>query len=262
MRLSIQHRTRYVYETPLERGVQMVRLWPAPHAGLSVLRWDVRALGARMGRSFSDGLGNRCALADLDAHATSTEIIVDGEVETRETNARIEAAAEPLPPGYFLRVSPRTEPNAAIVALAANLAGTRSEKAEALMHAVRDRVAFRVGATDVEGVAADALSKGEGVCQDHAHLYCAAARTIGIPARYVSGYLFTGDAHSPAAHAWVEAHDGEAWLGLDPANRARVSESYVRLAIGLDYRDAAPIVGARAGGGKETLSVDVHVSVQ
>ena len=262
MRLTIRHRTIYNYEAPLERGVQLVRLWPGPHAGLSVLLWDVRALGARMGRSYTDGLSNRCALADLDPHATRTEIIVEGEGETRDTAARTIAAAEPLPPDYFLRVSPRTEPNEDIIALSTNLAGSPREKAEALMHAVRDRVSFRVGATDVEGVAADALRKGEGVCQDHAHLFCSAARAIAIPARYVSGYLFTGDARSPAAHAWVEAHDGEGWLGLDPANRTQVSESYVRLAIGLDYRDAAPIVGARAGGGAESLSVEVNVSVQ
>src|SRR5262249_23687406 len=100
LRLTIQHRTRYAYETPLERGVQMVRLWPTPHAAISVLRWDVRCQGARVGRSFVDGLGNRCALVDIRANISSAEIVVAGEVETRSAEGRIEAANEPLPPSY------------------------------------------------------------------------------------------------------------------------------------------------------------------
>jgi transglutaminase-like putative cysteine protease len=127
------------------------------------------------------------------------------------------------------------------------------------MHAVRDRVDYRAGATDVEATAASVLQKGEGVCQDHAHVYCAAARSAGVPARYVSGYLFAGDPGAAASHAWVEAYDGERWIGLDPANRALAVETYVRLAVGLDYRDAAPIVGARTGGGGERMKVEVSV---
>jgi transglutaminase-like putative cysteine protease len=262
LRLSIEHRTRYGYETPLERGVQLVRLWPSAHAGLAILRWDVRARGGRVGRSFVDGFGNRCALTDLNAETRAAEIIVEGAVETRDGRSLVVGASEPLPPDYFLRATPRTSANEAIVSLARSLTGAAGARAEALMNVVRDRIEFRVGATSVEGNAADALKKGEGVCQDHAHVYCAIARAAGLPARYVSGYLFTGEDHSPAAHAWVEAFDGESWLGLDPANRTRVGEAYVRLAIGLDYRDAAPVVGARTGGGAETLSVDVNVHAQ
>lgn len=260
LRLRIQHRTTYAYQTPLERGVQLAHLWPAPHAGISVLRWDVRASGARVGRTFIDGYGNRSALIDLNPAATHVEIVVEGEAETRDTASRILAPEEPLPPEFFLRTTERTLADGAIAALAACLPG--EERAEALMNAVRDRLEFRIGATDVTHTAIEALAIGEGVCQDHAHLYCAAARAAGMPARYVSGYLFTGEARSEATHAWVEAFDGEHWIGFDPANRVRVSDWYVRLAVGLDYRDAAPIVGARTGGGAENLKVDVAVAAQ
>jgi transglutaminase-like putative cysteine protease len=259
--LTIRHRTSYSYDSAIERGVQLVRLWPAPHAGMTVGRWSVSARGGRVGSTFLDGLGNRCGLVDLEA-GPAHDILVEGEVQTRATDAVVTGASEPLAPAYFLRVTQRTAADEAISALAAKMEGEGAERLVSLMHAVRDRVAYGAGATDVGATAASALRTGEGVCQDHAHVYCAAARAAGVPARYVSGYLFAGDMGAAASHAWVEAFDGARWIGLDPANRALAEETHVRLAVGLDYREAAPIVGARSGGGTERMNVEVAVAAQ
>jgi transglutaminase-like putative cysteine protease len=138
------------------------------------------------------------------------------------------------------------------------------EKLHALLGAVRDRVEYVTGATDTHTSAAEALADGKGVCQDHAHIFVAAARSLGIPARYVTGYLVldgqdTADAHHAWAEAWVE---NLGWVGFDVANRVCPTERYVRLATGLDAGYAAPIIGSRRGGSVEKLDVSVRVQQQ
>jgi transglutaminase-like putative cysteine protease len=260
VRLRIDHRTSYAYASPLERGLQVVRLFPKRHDGQEIVRW--RVLGAR-GQElapFDDGLGNEAALADAPPGARTASIRVDGEVETRDLGGFLNGASEPLPPAYFMRSTDLTAPDETIAALGADLRGGDGERAIALMHAVRDRMEFRVGATDATTHAAEALAAGAGVCQDHAHVLVAASRAAGLPARYVSGYLWTGVEQEPASHAWAEVFIADAgWFGLDPANRIIVGAAHVRMASGLDYAQAAPITGVRAGGGAESLSVTLGV---
>jgi transglutaminase-like putative cysteine protease len=124
-------------------------------------------------------------------------------------------------------------------------------------------MAFDTSATSIHTDAAAAFADGRGVCQDLAHVFIAAARAQSIPARYVSGHLLRQDGaeFQEAAHAWAEAHiDGLGWVSFDPANGISADEHYVRVAVGLDYRDAAPVAGARYGGGVETMSVGLRVS--
>jgi transglutaminase-like putative cysteine protease len=112
-------------------------------------------------------------------------------------------------------------------------------------------------------VAADAFDLGHGVCQDFTHIFVAVSRAMAVPARYVSGHLFRRDGIEiqEAAHAWAEAWvDDLGWVAFDPTNGISTDDAYVRVACGLDYRDAAPMSGARSGGGSEALSVEVQVS--
>jgi transglutaminase-like putative cysteine protease len=260
VRLRIDHRTSYAYASPLERGLQIVRLFPKRHDGQEIVRW--RVLGARGVEltPFDDGLGNEAALADAPPGARNASIRVDGEVETRDLGGFLNGAFEPLPPAYYMRSTDLTAPDATIAALSADVRGDDGARAIALMHAVRDRMEFRVGATDATTPAVEALAAGAGVCQDHAHVLAAACRAAGIPARYVSGYLWTGVEQEPASHAWAEVFIADAgWFGLDPANRIIVGAAHVRMASGLDYAQAAPITGVRAGGGAESLTVTLGV---
>jgi transglutaminase-like putative cysteine protease len=171
---------------------------------------------------------------------------------------------ELLPPGYYLRTTPLTSPDQAIVALAADaVRGTRPlDWLVALMESVRERVSCRQGATGSETTASEALALGAGVSQDHAHLFVAACRSLNIPARYVAGYLWPGEngTEPQAGHAWAEAFvDDIGWVGFDPSNRALQDERYVRVGIGLDCRSAAPVRGIHRGGAAETLSVALNV---
>ena len=116
----------------------------------------------------------------------------------------------------------------------------------------------------MDTTAEEAVANGKGVCQDHAHIFIAAARAADIPARYVSGYLMMNDrVEQDATHAWAEAHiDGLGWVGFDIANGISPDPRYVRVATGRDYRDAAPVTGISFGQSKQLLTVNVEVEEQ
>jgi transglutaminase-like putative cysteine protease len=267
MRLAVTHRTVYRYAEPIPYEIQTLRLQPRPYEGMVVLNWRVEGEGGRVLPGFVDGLGNMVHCHAIDRPHRESAIGVTGEVETRRSDGVVQGAPEPLPPAFFLRATSLTLADAAIAALARAAATGRSaiEKLHGLMQGVRDRLAYRPGVTDATTSAADALATGSGVCQDHAHLFIAAARSLGIPARYVSGYLWTGrdgEAYD-ASHAWAEAFVPElGWVGFDAANRICPTENYIRVAVGLDYWAAAPVRGLRRGLAEESLSVRVQVQRQ
>jgi transglutaminase-like putative cysteine protease len=264
MRLRVVHRTVYRYTESIDYAIQTLRSEPRSYEGLAVLRWRVEGDGGRELPSFIDGLGNIVHTQTIDRPHREAVIMVTGEVETKRGDGIVLGAPEPLPPEFFLRATPLTAPDDAIVALARDGAtgGDTIARLHGLMNRVRDRVDYRAGATDSMTSAAEALAQGSGVCQDHAHLFIAAARAAGIPARYVSGYLWTGGNGGAyeASHAWAEAHIAElGWVGFDPANRLCPSENYIRVAVGLDYAAAAPVRGLRRGPAEESLEVEVQV---
>ena len=126
-----------------------------------------------------------------------------------------------------------------------------------LNRAINTAMAFDAAATGTGTDAATAFAQKSGVCQDYTHIFCTAARSIGIPARYVSGHYVRAEAQ-PAGHAWAEALVPDlGWVGFDPTNGISVTPAHVRVAVGLDYLDAAPVRGARRGGGTETMEVRV-----
>jgi len=264
MRLRVRHQTVYQYDVPIAYAIQAVRLSPRPWDGVVVLRWRVRGETQRELPSFVDGYGNIVHCHTVDRPHTSAAVLVDGEVETRETHGIVRGAPETLPPAFYLRATELTQPDRALADLGtrAREGRTTLDALHALMHAVRDHIEYRPGVTGVLTPAAEALAAGAGVCQDHAHVFVTAARLLGIPARYVSGYLWTGgpEHEVQASHAWAEAFVADlGWVGFDPANRVCPSETYVRASIGLDYWSAAPVRGVRRGAATEQLTVKVHV---
>ena len=132
----------------------------------------------------------------------------------------------------------------------------------ALSAAVSDAVQYRAGVTTSNTTAAQAFALGAGVCQDHAQVFIAAARSIGIPARYVSGYLLAGDGDAlHETHGWAEAWLPQlGWIGFDPSNRVCVTERYLRVASGLDADEAAPIRGSVTVAGDIWIDADVRIA--
>ncbi len=264
MRLIVRHRTTYSYASPVFAAIQTLRLTPRSYEALAVHRWSVRSDQRRPLPSFTDGFGNITHCHSVVQAHTEATIFVEGEVETTNTFGIVRGATEPLPPMFYLRRTPLTEADEAIQAMAGEIVSERSplKRLHALLNLVRERVDYRIGATDPSTTAAQALAEGAGVCQDHAHLFIAAARHLGVPARYLGGYLWTGveSQDYQASHAWAEAFVPDlGWVGFDAANRICTTEAYIRTSIGLDYWSASPVRGVRRGAADETLAVRVQV---
>ncbi|HTZ77679.1 MAG TPA: transglutaminase family protein [Stellaceae bacterium] len=264
MRLRVRHQTTYRYERPVPYSIQTLRVSPRSYEGLAVLRWSVRGEAKRELPSLIDGFGNLIHCHTITEPHTEMTLLVEGEVDTTDTVGVIRGAAETLPPAYYLRRTELTAPHPLIAALAADVMRESNTLARLhrLMGAVRDDMEYQLGITEVHTPAGEALQHGAGVCQDHAHVFIAAARTMAIPARYIGGYLWTGEEERDhdASHAWAEAYvEDLGWVGFDPANRICPTASYIRASVGLDYWSAAPVRGIRRGGSAETLAVKVTV---
>ena len=263
MLLSIHHTTHYHYSEAARRVTQALRLWPTPCIGQRVNQWQVEVDGRRLQATTTDGFGNPVATHTADGPLNDVRIVVRGRVETENRHGMLGEGAELLPPAFFRYDTALTRINPDIRELAAQAQGDDGDMAclHRLCDIVRDRVDYVPKQTNTETTAIEALAQGVGVCQDHAHLLTAAARAIGYPARYVSGYLCAGMAGGEAAsHAWSEIHVADlGWVGFDAANRICPDDRYVRIASGRDYRDAAPVRGIFQGAVAETLEVSVQV---
>jgi transglutaminase-like putative cysteine protease len=260
MRIRVRHATTYTYDEPAFGVIQALRVSPSNHDGQQVLNWRVDVDVDGFLRASRDAFGNQLHLFYAEGAVTELTVRVTGEVEVRETAGVVHGAFEPLPPPVFLRPTPLTEADPAMQAWADSIrAEDPLTQLHRLMAELHGRMTFDTAATGVETKAATAFDQGHGVCQDYAHIFIAAARRCGIPARYVSGHLSRPEAgEQEAAHAWVEAYVADlGWTGFDPTNGVCADQSYLRVAVGLDYLDAAPLRGARRGGGQERLSVTV-----
>jgi transglutaminase-like putative cysteine protease len=264
MQLRILHRTAYRYDEPVKYSAQALRLTPRREGQQRVLSWAIHAPGRRIEQV--DAHGNVTHLLTLEDPHKEIEIIVSGSVEVAREGALMPHEG-PLSPLAYLATTPLTAPDETITALSKHYLRSEApvrERLYALAGGVQERVQYQKGSTSVEDSAAAALARGKGVCQDQAHVFISCCRAAGIPARYVSGYLYSGgdDGGVAASHAWVDAWigDSKAWLGVDVTHREPTGVQHCRLAVGRDYLDAAPVRGVRRGGGHEMMDVDVTVS--
>ncbi|MHB9879217.1 transglutaminase family protein [Pacificimonas sp. ICDLI1SI03] len=261
MRITVSHITTYRYSLRPKRVMQLLRLTPESFEGQNVGKWSVDLnCDARL-RSKRDAHGNIVHLLTVDDVPDELTITAGGTVDCENTSGVTAGLADPLPALVYLQTTDLTKPNAVITEFAKDVtSGTSNQLSQThkLLAAIYERMTFETGATDVTTSAIEAFERQKGVCQDLAHLFCAACRSLGIPARYISGHLFRQDGMNDqsASHAWAEAHvNGLGWVSFDPAHGISTDEHYVRIAAGMDYRQAAPIVGTRTGGGMETLDV-------
>ncbi len=263
MRLSVRHTTRYRYDKPLANAMQQLRLTPEDGPAQKVVDWSIEAPGIERATTYKDAFGNQVHMVSASGSVEDVEITATGVVETMDTNGVLGHELDvDVPPRVFTRVTPLTQSNQAIRKLASNAeVEDKIGGFHALMHAIRDKVDYKIGVTETHASAISALASAEGVCQDHAHIFIAAARSIGVPARYVSGYLLLEEEQaSEAHHAWAEVLiEGLGWTGFDVSNAMCPTDRYVRLTAGLDSRSAAPIRGIRFGGLEENLHVEVDV---
>lgn len=269
MLLDIRHETDYRYSTTANYSIQYARLMPRGDAGQRVLSWRVESPGRRWRQT--DCYGNAVDVISVVEPHAGIRIVAHGRIETADDRGHLIPADSAVPALAFALPTALTEADAAIRALAFEAFGERASntigriECEHLMDLVSARIAYLAGETGVHATAAEALALGGGVSQDMTHVFLAACRAGGVPARYVSGYVLDGRS-AAASHAWAEAWIAEAhrgagaWLGFDVAHKRLSGPELCRLAIGRDYMDAGPLRGSRMGGAEEGLTVRVSVS--
>lgn len=267
MQIAIEHQTTYRYPGEVLHTAQYLHLTPRNNASQRVIDWQIMAPGQLT--AWEDAYGNACHTLVEDRPIREIIVTAKGRVETTDRSGVLPADIDDPPVDIFLRPTSLTQATASLRDFAAGFADPiavdRVAGLHSLMAAIRDRVEFETDASHPQSTAADVFEAGAGVCQDHAHLFIACCRRLGVPARYIGGYLFDGDQETAyvAGHAWASAWvNGLGWVSFDVANRMSGTDRHVAVAVGLDYNDVAPIRGVRAGeAGDEQMEVAVWVGL-
>lgn len=264
MRFEITHRTNYRYDDTVSYLIQLLRVTPRSGAGQNVINWSISA--PRRLQPQVDAFGNHTHVMTITQPIERLEVTVQGVVEIADDESSHRFKADGLSPLVYTQPSRYTIADAALTEFARELLNNGQATEHHffnLMNAIYERINYVTGSTNVSTIAAESFSQGMGVCQDHAHIFIACCHAVGIPARYVSGYLNTGDTGHVASHAWVDVYTpNHDWLSLDITQQSVTDGRHCRLAIGRDYDTAAPVRGSRLGGGVEHLDTHVLVSAQ
>ena len=275
-RYRIAHRSLYEYDRSVSASFNEARLTPAQTPWQVRLESTIAIDPITWNYRYVDYWGTEVRVFEADRPHRSLEVRATSLVELDParrpaggtagwSDLRTPEVRERF--AEFLAQTPATEPPAELAELAGSLAGGRDPGASArsIGEAVHDAVTYRTGVTAVHTTAAEAWDERSGVCQDYAHLVVGALRHVGVPARYVSGYLYpttdpqVGDTALGESHAWVEFWSGE-WVPHDPTNLADVADRHVTIGTGRDYTDVPPIKGVVAGSHQTALTVTVELT--
>jgi transglutaminase-like putative cysteine protease len=264
MHLSIQHITEYQFDKPVHYALQRLKLRPKDGAGQTILNWQLMIEGGRVEAEQDDPHNNHVSLISVDEGRTAITISCQGQIDTADNHGILGRHRSYVPLWAYCRATRLTSAGRGVQKLLAGVDRDQGNKLD-LLHQLSAHilasVSYQSGVTAYDTSAEHAIAAGAGVCQDHAHIFIASCRAIGIPARYVSGYLMMNDRiEQSASHAWAEAHlDTIGWIGFDISNGISPDGRYVRVATGFDYRDAAPISGMSFGARDKSMVVSLRV---
>lgn len=273
MKVAITHRTLLEYDAEVVESVMDARLGPRTDEDQRWDRFDLRSTPPGAIRRYRDGFGNAAYLLSVAKPHRSLAVTTSNEVVTLLVDPFQPPSARPAPLDAGA-LADHLQPTALVPlddpsrALAGPHRPAGAEDAfiaaQRLMHLVHERFTYRPDVTTVATAVPEVLRSGSGVCQDLAHVLLGLLRSVGIPARYASGYIVTSSGPDAplhgagASHAWVEAYTAtHGWRGLDPTNDLMASEHHVKMAVGRDYRDVPPTRGSYRGDATERLSVTV-----
>ncbi|WP_071058249.1 transglutaminase family protein [Pelistega sp. MC2] len=258
MKLQIDHSTQYFYANSAKRSIQILRVTPQTLAHQRVLSWQLTL--PRISEEFFDGFGNFCTVLNVTEPHNVLNIHAQGIVEI--DNKSEYSNDDRVPADIFLNTTGLTHCSADMYEFTQKYTvgvGNRSSLSR-LSQAILEYIPYTPGATNVATTAVQSFEAKQGVCQDHTHVFLACARSIGVPTRYVSGYLYVEEENHLASHSWAEAYLNNHWFVFDVSNQLFQPRQHVQLAVGLDYNDAAPLRGMRQGGGQEQMEFLVRVS--
>ena len=274
-RMRVVHSTGYAYKSPVTASFNEARLTPRSDSRQNVILNRVETVPATRSYRYVDYWGTAVTAFDLHAPHAELEVTSSSVVETDtdelpeekvswddlKTETVIDRFDEVLSPTHFTPASKR-------LARVGQKIAKDHEPFEAVVAAanwVHSELDYVPGTTGVHSSGLDAHREGKGVCQDFAHLTLILLRSMGIPARYVSGYLHpnpkapVGDTIDGQSHAWIQAWTG-GWWHFDPTNDTDINEQYVSVAVGRDYSDVSPLKGVYSGEGSTDLDVVVEIT--
>jgi len=274
-RMRVVHSTGYAYKSPVTASFNEARLTPRSDSRQNVILNRVETVPATRSYRYVDYFGTAVTAFDLHAPHTELEVtassVVETDVQERPeakvswddlvSEAVIDRFDEYLTPTHYTPASKRIERVGRRIA-------KYHDPEEAVIEAARwvqGELKYVPGTTGVHSSGLDALREGKGVCQDFAHLTLILLRGMGIPARYVSGYLHpkpkakVGDTIDGQSHAWLQAWTG-GWWNYDPTNDAEINEQYISVGVGRDYADVTPLKGIYSGEGSTDLDVIVEIT--
>ena len=263
MRLIIKHNTHYHNDDAPKHLIQLLRLTPRLDAHQRMVDWRISSPGKITG--FTDAFGNLSHSHVVNTPYSDLNILVEGTVDLTPLVEGVlgqEDTGQAVPTIAYMVPTSLTAGFSELDAFTRKVLPNGLQNGQdvlTLATAICSKITYVTGNTDVTSTAKLAFNQASGVCQDHAHVMIAACRSLGISARYVSGYVDPGNSHEAASHAWVDVWLGEHWVSVDVTNSIFASDSHCRLAIGRDYLDACPIRGVREGGLIEKLDVSVIV---
>lgn len=267
MRLTVTHETTYFYETPAKSVIQVLRLTPRPHEGQHIIRWRISLDQEAKLTACEDAFGNQTHVFTVNGPLDSLTIVANGDIDLSDTNGVVGGTIERFPVALFLRetglvtISPEIR---AFAAEAATSSATALEACHALLGSLGELITLDEDEDATSSDAATAFAAGKATERDLAHIFIAAARARGIPARFVSGLMHKPDGEPQRhRHSWAEAHiDDLGWVGFDPTLGHCPRESHLRITVGLDYLDTAPIRGSRYGGDSGNLKERIEFAEQ
>jgi transglutaminase-like putative cysteine protease len=280
MKLQVYHRTHYAYAAPVRESFNEARLQPTSADGQLCHNFLLKVLPSTRLSHYVDFQLNCVHLFDLtEPHQTltveATSVVTTSAARVLDADQRstpldqMERACGRLERCHdFLQTSRFVEPSPEAWRLGLDLAADLTDAwqvARTVMDHIHSTFVYTPAATHVHTHMRDVLRTKRGVCQDFAHVMLGVCRSLKIPCRYVSGYLYNGPADrlrgAQASHAWVEVYLPElGWHGLDPTNNGQPDERYVKVAVGRDYADVAPLKGTYRGTGERKMTVDVLVT--
>lgn len=272
--LRIEHRTSFTYASEIVSSYNEARLTPAWLPRQRVLESKVEVSPYSWRTTYRDYWETEVTVFEVLQPHTSLSVLSTSLVDVTTSPGREDRASWDAITGprfqdllcEYLVNTPTTEPTEQLLEVAHGAAsrGTPDEAAREICDFLHDAVSYVPGVTSVHTPAADAWEVRSGVCQDFAHLAIGALRAVGIPARYVSGYLHPrtdaaiGERVHGESHAWVEWWTGD-WFGFDPTNDKEVADHHVIVARAREYRDVPPLSGVFAGA-ESGLEVSVKVT--
>ena len=274
-RMRVVHETGYAYKGPVTASYNEARLTPRSDSRQNVIINRVETAPATRSYRYVDYWGTLVTAFDLHAPHIELEVTSSSVVETDKSEPvattldwdGVRSAAVADRYHEYLIPTEHTPASKRIDRVAAQLVKGRDPR-EAVLGAVewvRGQVEYTPGSTGVHSSGLDALKEGQGVCQDFAHLTLILLRAMGIPGRYVSGYLHPksdaeiGEAVEGESHAWIQAWTGS-WWNYDPTNDTGINEQYVSVGYGRSYADVAPLKGIYLGQGSSDLDVVVEMT--